>query len=91
MGRVELTGRTRSAAHLISPITGTPCAYYRYRVDEKRGHGKSQRWETIEQGDSAARGFYLEDETGLALVMPEGARIELSRSVHQYYGGLSGV
>jgi len=91
LGRVELKGRTRSAAHLISPITGTPCAYYRYRVEEKRGHGKHQRWETVEQGDSAARGFYLEDETGLALVRPEGARIEISRSVHQYYGGLSGA
>ena len=60
-GRAE--GAHAECGHLISPITGTPCAYYQYRVDEKRGHGKHQRWETIEQGDSAARGFYLEDET----------------------------
>jgi hypothetical protein len=77
LGRVEVQGRAQAKAELEAPLTGTPCVYYRFRVEEERGSGRHRRWVTVAQGDSAAWGFYLEDDTGRALVDPTGAEIDI--------------
>ena len=77
LGRVEVFGRAQEKAELAAPITGTRCVYYRYKVEERRGSGRNARWATLEKGDSSAWGFYLEDETGQVLVLPERASVEI--------------
>ncbi len=74
LGRVALQGKAVPwASDLLAPLSGVPCCWYRFKVEEERRSGRSQSWHTIASGDSAAWGFYLEDETGRVLVQPEGA------------------
>jgi hypothetical protein len=91
MGRVELHGCAQEKAELAAPITKQPCVYYRYTVEEERRSGKNKTWVTVDRGDSAAWAFYLEDETGAVLLMPEGAKVEIGCDFEAKHGGLSGL
>ncbi len=91
MGRVELRGRAQEKAELQAPITKRPCVYYRYTVEEERRSGKNRTWVTVDRGDSSAWAFYLEDETGSVLLMPEGASVEIACDFEAKHGGLSGL
>ncbi len=91
MGRVELHGRAQEKAELESPITRTPCAYYRFRVEEERKSKKSTTWVTIDSGDSSAWPFALEDDTGTVVVVPAKARVELGCDFEARRGGLSSM
>jgi hypothetical protein len=75
-GYIELVGRGRQppGADLVSPISGLPCLWYRYRVERKNGN----RWEHIESGISHDT-FGISDGSGMALVDPDGAEILTSR------------
>jgi hypothetical protein len=78
LGRVALQGKAVPwVSDLVAPLSGAPCCWYRYQVEEERRSGRSRSWHTIAHGDSAAFGFYLEDETGRVLVQPEGAELVL--------------
>lgn len=90
MGRVELYGRVQEKAELLSPVTKHPCVYYRYQVEEEDPSDEDDTWVTVDRGDSSAWGFYLNDDTGSVLVMPEGARIEIGLDFQAQVGGLSG-
>lgn len=77
-GYVELEGYARmmSGEPIYAPLSGKPCVWYRYRV-EQRGrdtHDGSDGWNTIEAGVSEAI-FHLADETGLCIVDPDGAEV----------------
>ena len=79
LGRVALQGKAVPwVSDLLAPLSGVPCCWYRYKVEEERRSGRSRAWHTISSGDSAAWAFYLEDETGRVLVQPEGAELEIS-------------
>lgn len=91
MGRVELQGRAQEKAELAAPITKTPCVYYRYLVEEERRSGKHNTWVTVDQGDSSAWAFRVEDETGAVLVVPERAKVEIGCDFEAKHGGLSGL
>lgn len=73
LGLVELKGRSVAWNCLNAPFSGTPCVYYRYRLEEYRSQGKSSKWVTMRSGDSRHCPFYLEDDTGRVLVHPDGA------------------
>jgi hypothetical protein len=77
LGRVELAGRAEARAELEAPLTGLPCAWFRYEIEEERGSGRRRRWATVARGDSNEHGFYLADETGRVLVDPRGAQLVL--------------
>jgi hypothetical protein len=84
-GYVELFGR--AAAHagaLTAPLTRLPCVWYRYKVQERRGSGKNERWVTLDSGE-AEQPFALEDDTGRCLVEPAGADVH-SRATDTWYG-----
>lgn len=78
LGPVELCGRALGKADLEAPFTGTPCVYYRYRIEQEVRRGRHRSWRTLARGDSAAWGFLLEDETGSVLVDPAGAEMDLA-------------
>lgn len=67
MGMVEVKGRARRMYDLHSPLTGTPCVYYRLR---KYRNGFLE----YEQ-DSSHVPFCIEDDSGRVAIDPVSARI----------------
>ena len=83
-GYIELVGRGRQppGANLVSPISGLPCLWYRYRVERKNGN----RWEHVESGISHDT-FGISDGSSVVLVDPDGAEILTSRKQVSSAGG----
>ena len=75
-GYIELVGRGRQPPGdgLVSPISGLPCLWYRYRVERRNG----DRWEHVESRVSHDT-FGVDDGSGLVLIDPDGAEILTSR------------
>jgi hypothetical protein len=79
-GYVELEGVARlfEGVPLVAPLSGLPCVWYRYQVEEQvrtQDQGKQRfRWNVIDKGESTET-FWLEDDTGRVVVDPEGADI----------------
>jgi hypothetical protein len=71
-GYIELVGRGQQPPGdgLVSPISGLPCLWYRYRIERKNG----DRWEYVESGTSHDT-FGVSDGSGQVLVDPDGAEI----------------
>jgi len=79
-GYVELEGEGRPlpGPPIVAPLTGTPCLWYRYRVEieEEDSHGQAvhRRWRTLASGVSDAL-FEVDDGTGRCVIDPEGAEV----------------
>ena len=69
MGLVEVRGRPHARSSMLAPFSGHPCAYWEVDIAVS-GRGKS--WTTVHRNASGTP-FYLEDDTGSALVYPQGA------------------
>ncbi|MHB1085573.1 MAG: hypothetical protein ACYCZA_12130 [Thiobacillus sp.] len=71
-GYIELVGRGRQppGAGLVSPLSGLPCLWYRYRIERKNG----DHWEHVESAVSYDT-FGVDDGSGSVLVDPDGAEI----------------
>ncbi len=68
-----------------SPLTEDRCVYYQYTVEEWRrsqvvGIGSDGFWEVIEH-DAAIVEFYVQDDTGRAIVSPERVNVERGRRI----------
>lgn len=94
-GYVELegAGRLMDGAPIVGPLSGLPCVWYRYRVEERvtvqyKG-GTQHRWRTVDSGESTET-FWLEDDTGRAVVDPEGADIT-PRHKDLWHSGMLGL
>lgn len=72
-GYVELIGRGRplGKAPLASPLRKTPCLWFSYRIEEKRG----KNWKTIEHATSEEP-FELDDGSGVCVVEPSRAHVQ---------------
>ncbi|MGE5319282.1 MAG: hypothetical protein ACM3KD_03805 [Hyphomicrobiaceae bacterium] len=83
-GYIEIVGRGRQPPGdtLVSPVSGLPCLWYRYRVERKNG----DRWEPVESGVSHDT-FGISDGSGQVLVDPEGAEILTSHKQVSSAGG----
>jgi hypothetical protein len=75
-GYVELSGRGILPPNAVNrgPLTGVPCTWWRYKIEERRSSGRSRSWSTI-QSDTSAVPFLLDDGTGQCLVDPRGAEV----------------
>jgi hypothetical protein len=69
MGLVEVCGRPQARSSMVAPFSGHPCSYWEVDISV-RGRGKS--W-TVVHRNASGHPFYVEDETGSALVYPQGA------------------
>ncbi len=72
MGMVEVKGRALRKYALVTPMSQTPCVYYRltrYRKD------KNERWQVVSVTSSANASFFLADDTGQIEINPAGGRI----------------
>lgn len=75
-GYVELSGRglLPTSAENKGPLTGMPCTWWRYKIEERRYAGRSRSWSTI-QSDTSDAPFLLDDGTGQCLIDPRGAEV----------------
>ncbi|MGB6306443.1 MAG: GIDE domain-containing protein [Steroidobacteraceae bacterium] len=75
-GYVEISGLGIPApdSHNKAPLTGKPCAWWRYKIEERRSSGRSRAWSTI-QSDTSTEPFVLDDGTGQCLIDPRGAEV----------------
>lgn len=67
-----------------SPLTGDPCVYYHYTVEEWRRSGvvgASDGFWTVNERDEAIVEFYVQDESGRAIVAPQAARVERAKGI----------
>ena len=72
-GFTELIGIGKPhGEHLSAPLTATPCLWWYYSIEQYKSSGKSSSWVKIESG-SSEQPFNIDDNSGLCLVMPEGA------------------
>lgn len=60
---------------LRDPLKHQKCVAFDYKVEEKRGSGKNEKWHVIEHRQERVP-FWLDDNAGRVLVQPEGAKIE---------------
>jgi hypothetical protein len=84
MGLVELHGRARERSSLIAPFSGNPCAYWEVDISVR---GRNRSW-TIVHRNHSGQPFFLEDETGVALVYPEGAECRVHANTEEECFGL---
>ncbi len=86
-GYVELYGRARlmEGPPILAPLSALPCAWYRYRVEERT---VGNRWQTVDSGESDSL-FLVDDGTGCCVIDPHGADfIKIRRD--SWYGSESG-
>jgi E3 Ubiquitin ligase len=90
-GYVELSGRGMlpADAHNRGPLTGLPCAWWRYKIEDRGNRGgprisSSWRWGdpfssfwswSSVDGGTSTEPFLLDDGTGRCLVDPRGAEV----------------
>ncbi len=87
MGMVEIKGQAIRSYALISPMSNTPCVYYRltkYRRDRNR------QWQVSSSSGSNNVPFLLEDETGRVEINPTGGHISAG-SKHEGVPGQVGL
>ncbi|OGT44404.1 MAG: hypothetical protein A3F13_01850 [Gammaproteobacteria bacterium RIFCSPHIGHO2_12_FULL_40_19] len=79
-------------ALLKSPLTQTPCCWYRYTI-EKEIHMRDEKgndtteWEIVDQGQSSDL-FHLKDETGECVIFPVEADVTTTAHKKWYQFGL---
>lgn len=75
-GYVELYGLLRELPEsaVRGPLTGKPCLWWRFRIEEYRSSNKKKSWHVLESGSSDAW-LCLSDGTGECLIDPRGAEI----------------
>lgn len=75
-GYVELIGHgvLPPRAENRAPLSKRACTWWRYKIEERRGQGKSRHWASIDSGVSEIP-FILDDGTGQCLVDPRGAEV----------------
>ena len=71
-GYIEIVGRGKQppGVGLVSPLSGLPCLWYRYRVERRNDN----HWEHVESRVSHDT-FGVDDGSGSVLVDPDGAEI----------------
>jgi hypothetical protein len=81
-GYVELEGEAAAmrGEPIISPITQSPCCWFRYKIERQHDKG----WETVRSGTSEGL-FLLRDGTGDCIIDPDGAEISC-REKNVWYG-----
>jgi hypothetical protein len=92
IGLVELKGTAESATPLASYLAGAACVQYRWTVEEHwsrtvietytddKGHTQTRTrtesgWTQVDAGGELIP-FYLQDDCGIILIRPDGAKIE---------------
>ena len=88
IGLAELKGTAESDSPLTSYLATAPCVLYRWKIEEHwsrtvttigpKGVPQTHResgWTTVAKGEQLPA-FYLKDDMGIILIVPQGAEIQ---------------
>ena len=88
MGLVELNGSVTERSRVSAPFSGRACAYWEIEIATQSSRGKGgEGWTTVHRNRSG-HPFYLRDETGTALVYPQGAECHMPFGIEERTPGL---
>ncbi|QKE64360.1 hypothetical protein HNE05_13705 [Aquipseudomonas campi] len=75
-GYVELYGvlQDQPEVQIVAPLTGTPCLWWRFKIEEYSQNGKNRSWRVVESGSSEGW-LRFDDGTGECLINPQGAEV----------------
>jgi len=76
MGLVEIHGRANAETTVPSPVTRTPCCFYKVDIERWIRDKDGGHWSHTAT-DAQGVKFYLEDSTGKVLVDAQGAELDL--------------
>jgi hypothetical protein len=76
MGFVHIRGKAESGEVLASPVSRTPCCFYKVEIDEWKSSGKSRNWVRCCVDMNGYR-FRLADDTGKVLIDAHAAEYDL--------------
>jgi hypothetical protein len=79
MGLVEVHGKATGVEPIPSPISHTPCYFYKVDIQRWEHQGKSSGWRHYKT-DIDGQKFYLQDLSGKVLVDAHGAELDLEKS-----------
>jgi hypothetical protein len=79
MGLVEVHGKAKAAQTIPSPVTRTPCCFYKVDIERWVRDKDGGRWSHAVT-DAQGVQFHLEDATGKVLVNAQGAEYDLIRT-----------
>ena len=86
MGLVEIHGKAKGEESFPSPVTNTPCFYYKVDIErwekDSKGRGSWRRFRT----DTDGVRFYLEDASGKVLVDLYGVEFDLKQNARREIG-----
>ncbi len=85
MGLVEIHGKARAEQTVTSPVTRTPCCFYKVDIERWVRDKNGGHWSHAATDADGVR-FYLEDGTGKALVDAHGAEYDLIRTARAETG-----
>jgi len=84
MGMVEINGLAVGPYTMVAPITERECFYFRTLVWEWKQQGKNKQWVKV-AGECLHVPFFVDDNTGRALIDPRGADLDLHRDFEQEF------
>lgn len=89
IGLVEVTGTLAPRSRVVAPFSGRPCVWWGVELQTLSSKSKSgsRSWHTVHKAESG-QPFYLRDETGVALVYPQGADCKVGFDVAEETFGL---
>lgn len=86
MGLVQIRGRAQSEQLVQSPLTHTPCCFYKVVVERWKTEEHSGSWQHHFTDRDGIK-FYLQDDTGRVLVDSYSAEYELPESAMRVVDG----
>lgn len=88
MGLVEVQGSIWARSRVTAPFSARACAWWEVELQTLRNANKGVRqWGTVYR-EQSGNPFYLKDETGTALVFPQGAEVRAGDFVQEETHGL---
>jgi hypothetical protein len=89
MGIAEVCRTLASRSRVLAPFSGRSCVWWDVEVQTLSSNSRSgtRSWRTVHR-DSSGHPFFLRDETGVALVYPQGAECRVAWDVGEETGGL---
>ena len=82
MGLVEIEGTVEPRSTLAAPFSGHECAYWQVDISTRT----RDSWNVVHR-NSSRHPFYVRDETGVALIYPEGGDCKLAFGVEEVCTG----
>lgn len=85
MGLTHVRGQALAEETLTSPVTRTPCVFYKVDIEKWERDRNRSRWRHYATDTRGVR-FYLQDPTGKVMVDPHGAEYDLVRRRQRVIG-----